>query len=257
MKNINEPSLLCGDCLELMKQISDGSIDMILTDPPYNISQTDAAIDRSGFKSAKMRRARKVTLDFGEWDNSERGAYIDFTRAWFRECSRCLRDGGSFVSFFSLQDISLLAWIGEEYGIRYRTFYSWIKKNPMPSIYRRNYLSAVEIVFFGSKGDKPWTFNFTTQAEMHNVFYTPNKSIYGVTDHPCEKPVSLLERFIQVHTNKDFCVLDPFMGSGSTGVACVKTRRRFIGIEKDEKFFETAKKRIEEELSKPMQETLF
>lgn len=225
--------LFCGDCLNILKRIPDGSVDMICTDPPYNISQDREALDRSNFKSRQMRRSTKVTLDFGDWDKSERRNFIYFTRGWFRECARVLRDGGAFVSFFSLQDISLLAWIGEEFGIRYRNFFTWIKSNPMPSLYRRNYLSATEIVFIGSKGDAPWTFNFTVQSEMHNVFTTPNKSIYGEIDHPNEKPTALLEHFIRVHTNEGMTILDPFMGSGSTGVACVPTDRNFIGIEKD------------------------
>ena len=162
-----------GDCLEHLKAMPDGSVDMVLSDPPYNISQEAGALDRSAFQNAKMRRANKVTLDFGDWDRQGRGAFIDFTRAWFGECTRVLKDGGAFVSFFSKQDISLLAWIGEEFGVRFRTFFTWVKSNPMPSVYRRNYLSATEVVFIGSKGETPWTFNFTVQQEMHNVVSDP------------------------------------------------------------------------------------
>ena len=123
----------------------------------------------------------------------------------------------------------------------------------MPSVYRRNYLSATEVAFIGSKGKTPWIFNFTTQQEMHNVMTTPNKSIYGETCHPCEKPVKLLEHFIHIHTNEDMVILDPFMGSGSTGVACINTNRKFIGIEKNDKYFAIAKERIEKVCATPRQ----
>ena len=237
--------LILGDCLELLKDIPDNSIDLVLTDPPYNISQRDGKLDRSDFKNKKMARTKNVTLDYGDWDKMGRVEFIDFTRSWFGLCASKLRNGGAFISFFSKQDISLLAWIGEEFDIRFRTFFTWIKTNPMPSLYRKNYLSATEFVFIGSKGSAGWTFNFTVQQEMHNVWTGPNKSIYGETEHPSEKPVNLLQHFIQIHTNPNDLVLDCFMGSGSTGVAAVSLGRRFIGIEKDEKYFEIAKNRID------------
>lgn len=242
-----------GDCLELLPSIPSESVDLILTDPPYNISQESISIDRSKFRSGKMRRAKAVTLDYGDWDRLGRGEYIEFTRRWFGECSRILKDGGGFISFFSLQDMSLLTWIGKEYGVRFRTFFTWIKSNPMPSIYRHNYLSATEIIFIGSKGNKSWTFNFSTQQEMHNVLTTPNKSIYGETDHPNEKPIRLIEHFLKIHTNEGMTVLDPFMGSGTTGVSCIKMNRNFIGMESNRHFFKVAKSRIEKALKSPKQ----
>ena len=97
-----EIKLYHGDCLELMKQIQDGSVDIVLTDPPFNISQDSMSIDRSQFKNKKMRRNSGVTLDFGDWDKKERKDFIEFTRLWFNECSRVLKDGGAFISFFRI-----------------------------------------------------------------------------------------------------------------------------------------------------------
>ncbi|MBO6031762.1 MAG: hypothetical protein J6Q22_09835 [Prevotella sp.] len=254
---MREISLYCGDCLDVMKQIPNSSVDMIIADPPYNISQVGASLNRSEFKNKKMARRKSVTLDYGDWDRMGRHEFIGFTRKWFYSCADKLKDGGAFISFFSKQDISLLAWIGEEIGIRYRTFFTWVKSNPMPSIYRKNYLSATETVFVGSKGDKGWTFNFTRQEEMHNVWVGPNKSIYGETNHPNEKPIDLLKMFIRVHTNVGETVLDPFMGSGSTGVAALFLQRRFIGIEKEEDYFKMAKERIEKKRCQGIQGELF
>ena len=148
------------------------------------------------------------------------------------------------ISFFSKEDISFFHWLQKESNIRTRTIYVWHKTNPTPQFRKVNYLSACEFAYIGSKGNGSWTFNFGYQTEMHNFYETPNASIYGVTEHPTEKPVSLFKHFIEVHSNKGDVVLDPFMGSGTTGVACKATERKFIGFEKDEKYFEMAKKRI-------------
>ena len=98
-------------------------------------------------------------------------------------------------------------------------------------------------IYIGSKGEKAWTFNFKQQKEMHNFYETPNKSSYGVTSHPTEKPVTLIKHLLEIHTNPKDTVLDCFMGSGSTGVACLETNRNFIGIELDKDYYEIAKQR--------------
>lgn len=251
-----------GDCTEILpkrkeiKEIADWTVDAVITDPPYGISK-ESFVDRSKFKSPAMRRDKPVTLDFGDWDKMERKDFIDFTRKWMYACADTLKDGGAFISFFHNADISLLAWIGEECGIRLRNIFTWRKTNPCPSVHRVNYLSACEQIFIGSKGDAQWTFNFTTQNEMHNFFETQNKSIYGVTEHPTEKPVSLISHFIKIHTEKGDTVLDPFMGSGTTGVACIETDRRFIGIEKDEHWFDVAMHRIKDRKDAGVQQDLF
>ena len=248
-----EPKLYHGDCIDLLRLgIVGEGVDAVITDPPYGISKA-GAVDRSKFKSRSMCRSKPVTLDFGEWDKMGRGEFIEFTRQWVYYCSRVLKDGGAFISFFHNADISLLSWIGEECGIRLRNIFTWRKTNPCPSIHRVNYLSSCEQVFIGSKGEKQWTFNFTTQNEMHNFYETPNKSIYGVTDHPTEKPVSLIEHFVRIHTNIGDTVFDPFMGSGTTGVGCLKKERNFIGIEQNEQYFEMAKRRMERVRHLPIQ----
>jgi len=118
--------------------------------------------------------------------------------------------------------------------------------NPCPSFRKVNWLSASEFVWVGSKGSCKLK-NFLNQTEMFNYMLTPNKSIYGKTKHPTEKPEALIKKFILVSTNKGDIVLDPFLGSGTTAVACEKLNRRWIGIEMNPEYIEIAKKRIEEE----------
>ena len=234
------------DCLEIMEQLADTDIkvDMILTDPPYNISKLNDTRDRSKMNSPILRRKKPLNYDFGDWDNRERQDFLDFTRDWYELCVELLRDGGAFISFFSKEDVNYLGWIGKEYDMRTRSILSWHKTNPVPSYRKVNYLSACEFIWVGSKGETGWTFNFKKQKEMHNFFETPNKSSYGVTKHPTEKPLSLVEHLLEIHTNPNDLVLDCFMGSGTTGVACMNLNRKFIGIELEKEYFDIAEKRI-------------
>ena len=235
-----------GDCLELMKELQDESIDCIITDPPYNISKENDNRDRSKADSPVMRRKSPLRFDFGEWDNKTREDFLQFTTNWLKECCRVLKDGGAIISFFNKEDISYLGWVGKKEGIRTRLIFTWCKSNPVPSFRKVNYLSATEYIWIGNKGTKAWTFNFKMQKEMKNYMITSNSSAYKKTGHPTEKPEELIKHFIEIHTNKGDVILDPFMGSGTTGVACQELQRNFIGFELDDKYFAIAKKRIEE-----------
>lgn len=92
--------ITCSDCMDILKQLPDKCIDLVLTDPPYNISQKNFCVDRSKAKSAIMRRDKPLNYDFGSWDNMERQEFLDFTKNWLLECIRVLRDGGALISFF-------------------------------------------------------------------------------------------------------------------------------------------------------------
>ena len=238
--------IIQGNCIEGMKKIPDESVDCIITDPPYNISKLNDKRDRSKLNSPIMRRKKELNYDFGDWDNMERKDFLDFTKKWLKECCRVLKDGGTILSFFNKEDISYLGWTSEEYRIRTRTIICWHKTNPVPSFRKVNYLSACEYIWVGSKGKKPWVFNFKQQKEMHNFFETPNKSSYGKTKHPTEKPETLIEHLIEIHSNEGEIILDPFIGSGTTAIACLKLNRKFIGIEKEEEYVKMAKDRIKQ-----------
>jgi DNA modification methylase len=242
--------LIHGDCLdEMQKLIDDGlKVDLILTDPPYNVSKLNDNRDRSKMDSPIMRRKKSLNYDFGAWDNMERQEFLDFTREWYELCVELLRDGGTMISFFSKEDVNYLGWMGKEYDMRTRTIFTWHKTNPVPSFRKVNYLSACEYAWIGSKGETAWTFNFGLQKEMHNFFETPNKSAYGKTKHPTEKPESMMEHLIRIHSNEGDLVFDPFMGSGTTGVACINLNRDFIGIEREDEYYKIASDRIDEAL---------
>mgnify|MGYP001568120462 FL=1 len=233
-----------GDCLEIMLLLPDKSVDCAVTDPPYNISKENDNRDRSKFNSPIMRRESPLRYDFGEWDNMTRDEFMAFTTQWLFLCTQKLRNGGTFISFFNKEDINYLGWRGKEKGLRTRTVFTWCKSNPVPSFRKVNYLSATEFVWIGSKGDRAWTFNFKLQKEMSNYMVTSNASSYGETDHPTEKPLSLIMYFLEIHSNKDDLILDPFLGSGTTAVTCKESNRRCIGIEISEEYCKIAKTRL-------------
>lgn len=240
-----------GDCLELFKQIEDNSIDLIIVDPPYNISKLNDNRDKSKLNSPIMRRESPLKYDFGEWDNKTREEFLEFTKAWLFQCCRVLKDGGTIISFFNKEDISYLSWTAKKYPdtpIRTRTIFTWCKSNPVPSFRKVNYLSATEYIWIGSKGTKAWTFNFKQQKEMKNFMITANGSSYKETEHPTEKPLILIKHFIEVHSNKGDLVLDCFMGSGTTALACKQLSRKFIGIEAIKSYIDIANQRLNQEV---------
>ena len=236
--------IYCGDCLELIKKIPEKSIDLIIADPPYNISKLNDNRDRSKLNSPIMRRKKALNYDFGRWDNMDRKIFLWFTAYWLEICCGTLKEGGTIISFFNKEDISFLGWEAKKFDIRTRTIISWHKTNPVPSFRKVNYLSACEFIWIGSKGKKSWTFNFGLQKEMHNFFETPNSSSYSKTKHPTEKPIELIKWLLKIHSNKNDIILDPFLGSGTTAVACKLLDRNFIGVEINPKYVEIANRRL-------------
>ena len=130
-----------------------------------------------------------------------------------------------------------------------------VKCNPLPSFNKSNYRNAFELAFFVSKG-KPNTLNFLSQQRMHNVYYHQIGSTKE-TKHPTEKPIKLFKRLISISSNEKDTVFDPFMGSGTTAIASMQTRRNYIGFEMDDNYIEAINKRIQNEKDKMNQMNLF
>lgn len=222
-----------GDCIEMMRKIPDGSVDLVLTDPPYAVSRkTNFA---SGEPTGKDVDRFRVSMDFGEWDSEE----IDLLPV-FLEAYRVLRKGGTIICFYDLWKITTLKTAFEQAGFKQLRFAEWIKTNPVPLNSKTNYLTnAREIMISGVKGGKP-----TFHSEYDDGTYRYPICHGSVRVHPTQKPVPLMKELVEKHSNPNDIVLDPFMGSGSTGVACLNTGREFIGIEKDADYFRVASERI-------------
>jgi len=251
MKKLGEFELnkiYCMDCLDGLKKLPDNSIDLIVTDPPYAISQKDKKFSRKSLSSKSWKRNTDIKLDFGVWDNFEtEDEFFKFTEEWFKECVRVLKQKGWIYIFFDKQKTGYFDLIlARKYGIKSRSIFTWLKTNPVPSFRKVNWLSASEFVWIGSKGECKLK-NFLNQTEMFNYMLTPNKSIYGKTNHPTEKPINLIKKFICVNTNKGEVVLDCFMGSGTTAVACKQLGRNFIGFEINKEYINIANKRLNQE----------
>ena len=222
-----------GDCLDYLSQIPDNSIDLILTDPAYNIAQYSTGnIDLPG------RTA--LNNDLAEWDLEP----IEPAKL-LADFKRILKPDGNIFAFTSY---NLMGKWHAAFDSEFDTFqfFVWHKTNPAPKIYKNGFLNSCEmIVCMWNKGHK-W--NFTTQNEMHNFFQSPicmRPERLSNPKHPAQKPVALLEHIINIASNEGDVVFDPFMGVGSAGVAALKNGRKYIGIEIERNYFEAAVKRID------------
>lgn len=219
--------LLCGDCLELLKDIPDKSIDLVVIDPPYEFAQHGGG---GAFGSRKREYHNEL-----EADTLTKG----FDTAVLDELVRVMRK------------VNIYIWCNKEQIKQYLEYFegcnmdllTWHKTNPVPTC-NNKYLSDTEyLLFFREKGVKVYG-SYQTKRKFY-VTQT-NKKDKDKYKHPTVKPVEIMENIITNSSQEGETVLDCFMGSGTTGVACVNTNRRFIGMEKEEKYFEIAKQRIEE-----------
>lgn len=219
--------LIHGDCLKEMKHIPNGLVDLILTDPPYNIS-----------KDNNFHTMGRKGIDFGSWDkNADILSFIS-------EIPRILKKDGSVIVFNDWKNLGDISNECEKYGLITKDLIRWIKANPMPRNTNRRYVTDFECAVWFTNKNARWAFNKKSETYDRPIYKGPLTSVSERVGHPTQKPVYLMEAIIKTHSNELDTVLDMFMGSGSTGVACMNTNRNFIGIEKDEKYFKIAEERI-------------
>ncbi len=231
-----------GDCRVLLKDIPDNSIDLIVTDPPFFISQEGKVIGRKGVDGQNM----DIKLDFGKWDKfADQDEFFKFTESWFKECVRVMKPKAWIYVFFDKHKIGYFDLIlAPKYDMKAKNVFIWCKTNPGISYRKVNWVSGTEFIWVGSKGESKMK-HYLKQSEMMSYMITPNKSSYGQTTHPTEKPEKLIHRLVITGSNEGDLVLDPFMGSGTTGAVCEKLKRKWIGCERDEGYIKIAKERIE------------
>lgn len=215
--------LMFGDCLERMKEIPDGSVNLVLTDPPYNIAREN--------NFTTMGRAG---IDFGEWDkNADILSYIE-------DVSRVLNKNGSFIVFNAWKNLGDIVKQAEYFGFDTKDMLRLEKSNPMPRNRDRRYITDYECAIWFTKQKGKWTFNRQDEKYQRPKFVHSIDKGY----HPTQKPLTLMEELVKIHSNEHEVILDCFMGSGTTGVACRNLGRKFIGVEMNEGYFEIAKERI-------------
>lgn len=225
-----------GDCLEIMKDIPDNSIDLVVTDCPYHIVSGGCTnIPRKDEPSGIFNRRNTFTQK-----NAKSGKLFDNNdikfKDWLPDVYRVLKKGTHCYIMINARNLKELQQEAENVGFKFQNIIIWNKGNATPNRY---YLNAYEMILMLRKG-KAKNINNMGCKNIIDI-----KNIKGCKLHPTEKPIELNKIFIENSSEMGDIVLDPFMGSGSTGVACKKLNRNFIGIEIDEKYFKIAKERIE------------
>ena len=244
-----ESRLYRGDHLAFLDLIEDESVDVVWTDPPYFLSN-------GGTTCISGKRAPVAK---GEWDVS-RGVQLDheFNLRWIAECRRILKPTGTIWVSGTHHVYLSVGMALMEHGFRILNDIVWEKPNPPPNLGCRCFTHSTEIVLWASKapkgsGDK-YTFHYDAMKaenggkQMKNVWRltAPGRDEKNNGKHPTQKPLELVQRSLLASSNPGDVILDPFSGSGTTGVAALKNDRRFLGCELDEAHAALAVKRLAE-----------
>ena len=229
-------TLINGDAYKVIEELKEKGITVnhIITDPPYNISQ------ENNFNTMKNPRAG---VDFGDWDRGKFDLY-----SWIPLYADILDKNGSMIIFCSYRYISYLIDVLEskEANMKVKDVLVWQKTNPMPRNINRRYVQDMEFAIWAVKDKAKWVFNKPEdKLYLRAIFSTSLVSGSEKLGHPTQKSIKLMKDIMEIHTNENDLVLDPFMGSGSTGEAALSMGRKFIGIEFEKDFFEMTSKRLE------------
>lgn len=221
-------------CFDYLKTIESGSIDLVLIDPPYEVSRDTNF--QSGEPSGKDTDRFRISMDFGEWDKNFTGL-----KEVISECYRVLKKGGTIICFYDIWKISDIKEYYEETKFKQLRVIIWEKTNPVPINSKINYLTnSREIAVSATKVGKP-----TFHSEYDNGVYRYPICHGKERFHETQKPVELLEELILKHTNEGDTVLDCFSGSGTTAVAAIKNNRNFKGCEISPDYYNKSMARIE------------
>ena len=254
-KNMLDPNLpldqiLEGDCLDVLERLPEKSVDLIFADPPYNLQLQQELFRPNNSKVAAVNDA---------WDQFDSFAAYDlFCREWLTACRRVLKDSGAIWVIGSYHNIYRIGAILQDLGYWILNDISWIKTNPMPNFRGVRFTNAHETLIWASKAKgKEYTFNhramkaLNDDLQMRSDWVLPicvgpeREKINGKKAHSTQKPEALLYRVLLSSTKPGDVILDPFFGTGTTGAVAKKLGRRWIGIERESKYIELARERID------------
>ena len=262
-KSEKDIKLINGDCIEVLAEVDTKSIDLIFADPPYNLQLKNKLTrpDLSHVKAVNDKWDKFTSFD----------SYDKFSTSWLKECKRILKDNGAIWVIGTYHNIFRIGKIMQDLGFWILNDIIWNKNNPMPNFKGTRFTNAHETLIWAGKSEKSkYTFNylslktFNDDKQVRSDWEIPicnGKERLNVNHkkaHSTQKPEALLNRVILSSTDQFQTVLDPFMGTGTTGAVAKKLQRKFIGIEKEKKYFELAKQRISlvEELNKKYLQTI-
>lgn len=218
-----EYKLINDDFMEFAKGVPDNSIDLIVTDPPYKTTSRGSSGGTGGILKEEINKKGKV---FKHND-------IEFSE-WLPELHRVLKEKGHAYIMTNNKNLKNMLTEIENAGFNIFKTLIWAKNSPITNMY---YMDSHEYIIFCRKGKAKRINNCGTRSVLH--VDNPRNKI-----HPTEKPVDLMEILINNSSNEGDIVLDPFMGGGSTGVAAIKSGRKFVGVEIDEEYYKIANNRI-------------
>ncbi|MGE0005671.1 MAG: site-specific DNA-methyltransferase [Parvibaculaceae bacterium] len=243
-------TVLVGDCLAELGRIPSASVDLVFADPPYNL-QLNGDLHRPD--------QSKVDAVDDDWDKfASFTDYDAFTRRWLEECRRALKPDGALWVIGSYHNIFRVGTLLQDLGFWILNDVIWRKTNPMPNFRGRRFTNAHETLIWASRGQASrYTFNYDAmkalneELQMRSDWLLPIcagperlKDGKGGKLHPTQKPEALLRRVLLSSSQPGDLVLDPFFGSGTTGVVAKQLGRHFIGIERDKAYARAAKTRI-------------
>ncbi|MGG3736829.1 DNA-methyltransferase [Aeribacillus pallidus] len=238
--------LILGDSLEMMKKFPSETFDMIFADPPYFLS--------SG--GITCNSGRMVKVDKGEWDKSlSINEKHDFNKRWLSECKRLLKKGGTIWISGTYHNIYSIGMALEELEFKILNNIIWEKSNPSPNLSCRYFTHSTETILWAKRNkNEKHKFNYKLMKSLNNgkqmkdvwTFSTASKSEKKYGHHPTQKPLKLLERIIMAATDEGDLILDPFNGSGTTGIAASRLKRKYLGIDIEQSYLDITVNRLKD-----------
>jgi site-specific DNA-methyltransferase (adenine-specific) len=240
----NRARLIHGDSLEVLAALPERSVDVIFADPPYFLSNGGTT----------CQAGKRVSVDKGGWDRS-RGAEDnhEFNTRWLAACQRVLKDDGTIWVSGTAHVIFSVGYAMQQLGFKLLNDVIWEKPNPPPNLSCRYFTHSTELILWAARGRKSkHYFDYSAMKQknggkqMKNVwrFTAPGKAEKQHGRHPTQKPLGLLDQLLRASCRPDGCALDPFNGSGTTGVAAAKLGLRYVGIDLDPEYLALSKRRL-------------
>ncbi len=257
MEDLNR--IIQGEATQVMADLPKNSVQLVFADPPYNLSG-------NGLQWEGNQTGGDWYMVDEDWDKMSEQEYYKFTYAWIKGVDRLLKDNGSLFTSCTYHNLGEVMTNMKNLGFKINNVITWYKTNSMPNMTKRTLTHSCEYIVWGVKGEN-WVFNYDVskkinpekrkngkEKQMRDMWRLPlcqgNERIKGKNGraaHPTQKPEELLKRIVLIGSNEEDLIIDPFIGTGTTGVIAERYNRRWIGIELDEEYVDLANDRIEEE----------
>lgn len=224
--------IINADYKVLFKQLKKQKIkiDAIITDPPYNVSRG---------KECGFTNMGRAGMNYGNWD------YNFNQTSWIKNAIELLKDGGAIIIFNDWKNLGIIAKELEKHNCIVKDIIRWVKTNPMPRNVDRRYVMDAEFALWATKSGASWTFNKPEDKSFLKPEFKTGVVPGGKNRlHPTQKHLEVMEQLVEIHTNINDIVLDPFLGSGTTALACQNRNRICVGSEIDKKYYDIILERL-------------